>query len=444
MLGPTSQALTVRRNTSSPRPIYLLARASGRRARTEVIMKIEWIENKRFKPKIVLDRIMKARIIDSDGAVSFKTFEVQEALPALSTMLVFPNEIGFSEKNEIIWKALVGIKNEINQTTLKEKMIEIAKNLLKTRRKSDFFFLSSLSICNSRKRNIVFDNVEINVYKESFPEIYVEAREIQIKNHGFIKEDEKNGYTKVVVHVSDRDVYNASTKAAFYLDLYRGILCLLLNPRFEMFGREWKPINKIRLGKYHTIHDSKGNNPTISIWFEPNYMRCSLVEVERIKSVDKIVKRIYSTLEKSNYKNVLMDGIVRYVRALDETDQQTSLIKLWSSLENLSCIDKEQYDVLIKRVSFLFEDKEYHKQILEHLREQRNNSVHSGINTDELKNDCYQLQFYISKIIFFHLRQSGFLKNMEEAIMFLDSTNDILILKRKREVISKTIKYLSK
>ena len=70
-----------------------------------------------------------------------------------------------------------------------------------------------------------------------------------------------------------------------------------------------------------------------------------------------------------NYNGRLIDALLRYVRALDGWDQELALTKVWAALESLVGVENARYDALVRRCSFLLENLDYHKQLLEHFRE---------------------------------------------------------------------------
>src|SRR5258706_13914367 len=106
----------------------------------------------------------------------------------------------------------------------------------------------------------------------------------------------------------------------------------------------------------------------------------------------------------ASYKDVLHDALVRYVQALDESNQSSSLVKLVSALEILAVgrATTAEYDLVVKRAASIFveDERDYHRQILEHLRESRNQLVHATTD-EETKTRCFQLQFYFFSMLRF-------------------------------------------
>jgi len=208
-----------------------------------------------------------------------------------------------------------------------------------------------------------------------------------------------------------------------------------------LWGGDWQPINTIRLGTYHTIHEDNGKIPIKTMWYEPNFVKAKLLKIKKIKQYAKIYRVALEQLKKSNYCNEIEDALVRYVRAFDEKDLNLALVRLWSAFELLVAPGINNYDLITERCSFLFTENAYHKQILEHLREYRNSNIHACDGNENITTNCYQLQFYFKKLIFFHLNKGGDFLNIEEANNFLSLPKGVERLKKEKKLIEKAIKY---
>ena len=145
----------------------------------------------------------------------------------------------------------------------------------------------------------------------------------------------------------------------------------------------------------------------------------------------------------SKYGEKIVAALLRFVRALDESDANTAFLRLWSALESLTTPDQAHYDSLVKRSSFLFQETEYHCQLLEHLREYRNATVHAGEESERARTHCFQLQLYFVNMIWFHLRNAGEFSSLGEANEFLDFSVDKTDLKNKLRLTKKAIKFIS-
>ncbi len=132
--------------------------------------------------------------------------------------------------------------------------------------------------------------------------------------------------------------------------------------------------------------------------------------------------------------------MVRYTRALDETNHHNSFVQLWSLLEHLTSTLHDTYDKTIKRTAFLYEDVDYHFSILDHLRRHRNQIVHTGSNNDFTEHLVCQTKFYVDELIEFHLANHYSFSSIAEAGEMLDSATEV---ERLRTDIEKSSHYLN-
>ena len=144
-----------------------------------------------------------------------------------------------------------------------------------------------------------------------------------------------------------------------------------------------------------------------------------------------------------SYGELLQSSLIRYVRALDENEANTAFLRLWGALESLTTPGVANYDCLVKRCSFIYAESAYHRQVLEHLREYRNASVHAGEESNKARTHCFQLQRYYRDLFWFHIRNFDFFQSIDEANFFLDSSEDKETLIRQMEIIKKALKFKS-
>jgi hypothetical protein len=372
-------------------------------------MKISWKKSTKFKPQVILDRISAIRTVDANGKISFAGFELHDALPALRSMLHFPEPFDEVDKDLIVRTSVGRFTGALNtETFIKE--INARYVALVSIEEVRFFMLTSLSLLppdRKMRRLIESATVELvgNFYPRKFRDSKAEAERLHIRL------EEESNYCKVVISVKAKSTLGAATKALRIVDILRGVWCLLGNSRMQIIGHEWTPINAVRLGQIHSVHQQSGELAPNPIWYEPNYVKATCFSPSDPSLFEKRSSTLIRKLYRSTYSKKLINCLLLYVRALDEKDQNTAFVKLWGALEALASPDVANYDLIIKRCKFLFKEAEYHEQILEHLREYRNQTVHSGDKSELARTYCYQLQFYFSSLFFFHINNSGSVRN---------------------------------
>ncbi|BDU74542.1 HEPN domain-containing protein [Mesoterricola silvestris] len=405
-------------------------------------MAISWKKNQKLKPSIILERVNASKLSSGDGRVSFSIFPLQEALPALDSMLEFPAATDGIPKSLLIWKAITGIDGEITPDTFIKSINKALVAELATE-EQEFHILTDISIAyESTPTKLRIEGCTIEKVDTDYPHKYSE-RELLIKRNNIPVPRSPYGYTKLLIKVRAKSPQIAMTKALKSLDLVRSIWSLLGNSYMEIIGDQWQPINKIRLGSIHTIHNSKGHSAIESVWYEPNFTPASIFKFDNTEIAWKKTKEAISAIKKCKYSEIIIDTLIRYVRALDERDQSTAFLRLWSATESITSNGSAHYDSLIARCAFLYKDHKYHEQILEHLREFRNKSVHAGDQSENTKSYCYQLQEYFKSLVWFHIRNVKFFNSLAEANSFLDMGHNKKQLLRKRRIIGKAIRFIS-
>jgi hypothetical protein len=211
----------------------------------------------------------------------------------------------------------------------------------------------------------------------------------------------------------------------------------------EIIGRSWEPINSIRLGAIHTVHKPTGAIADSPVWFEPYHAAAKINQPAKNELLQKRVRDYHRRLEKltPNYKQSLVDALVLYVRAFDEWNQTTAFLRLWTAFESLLSPGHGDYEAIVRRSSFLWDDVPYHAQTLEHLREFRNSCVHSALDVENAKTHCYQLQQYFRNLVHFHLGQAGRFISLDQSNEFLDLPTEVTELERRRAVLTRALRF---
>jgi hypothetical protein len=162
------------------------------------------------------------------------------------------------------------------------------------------------------------------------------------------------------------------------------------------------------------------------LWYDANYLGpiTPLNPTYDKDDLYKFLQDVRFKLKRHSYQQTLESAIIRYTRALDERNWHNSFLRLWSLLELLTDTAKSNYDVTIDRTSYIFEEHNWHKQILQHLREHRNKFVHTDEENSEIEIYLYQLKYYIEGLLQFHLDNTFKFTSIQEAGNFLSLPHD--------------------
>ena len=409
--------------------------------------------NDKYKPDLIAERLENIKSIDNNtGKASFSSIEHYDLMAVLCSVANLSGNIPEIDKHRIILKGTFSAANA-GKITAKRllKEISILEKIFINQKEEHYVLATSLSIRRNINIKYDIDSVIITI-TPSLPPIYKKNRDnLHLQPHvKYMIEKVPLDYSSARVIVKARSTDEGGETALRNLDLIRGIWNLSLNRLTTLsisFGGKRKPINKILLGPFHTLHERNGNLKTDNFWYEPDFKLLdpySFDKKEEIENLISFTKIVRNKINKCLYKEIIKEGIIRYTRALDYTDYEIAFLKLWSTLELLTNTVKESYDKTIKRVAFLFSDYDFHSQILNHLRDFRNKTIHADSSGNpDTQTYLYQLKNYVERLIIYHLTNRMKFQKLSEAANFLDLSPNIELLKEKLELYKRGINFLS-
>lgn len=410
-------------------------------------MVVKWKTD--FDPNELAIRIEKSRKVAEDGSVTFEGWDFRLYGTLLYSMLDFSEEIPEIDARNITRKSIrkAGEKGEISKNSLL-KEIKILENKYHKQPVERFALATSLSVGQMTQiRRINIGRTQIIIGGQLPRRFIREAAKIRKEASQILYAPPPRHYSALRAHVSAKSHNEAVNKALDAIDLIRGIWNLYENKKHSTrisVGGIPKPVNKIILGPFHTLHYPNGKLAATSTWwYEPSYLGAvQLHRIVEIGSFFEYLNNVRSLLDKSHYKSELEKAIIRYSRSLDERDWNNAFLRLWGVLELLTDTIKQSYDSTIKRTAFLYQDYEFYLQILKHLRYFRNLSVHSDAENPEIESDLFQLKNFVEDLLYFHLANSRRFKSMEEAGRFLSLPRNKNALKSRVELANFAIEFL--
>ena len=257
------------------------------------------------------------------------------------------------------------------------------------------------------------------------------------------KEPDVKDYTFVVVTVDARTIHEAFERAVEGLDYHRGMWNYSLTKlTISRSSGSPQPLGDIGLGRVHTVHLPTGAAVGETFWYQPSFVPQPVVDVRpdwnRVIEDASVVRRKH---RRDQYASKFRELFIRYARALDGVDFDSTFLKLWSLLEVLTVTTRAQYDQTIKRALFVFREQELNRVLLEHLRDYRNATVHDALSTDLVHNFNWQLKQYVDELLRFHVMWSGRFETWEDAGAFLDLPRDVTALKKRLATSREALRY---
>lgn len=239
-------------------------------------------------------------------------------------------------------------------------------------------------------------------------------------------------YSLISVSVNARTKAEAADLALDRLDFIRGLWNLSKNRgnSFRMSFGQRKPINSLVLFPIHTIHKPNGELNEGTYWWVPQYQG-EIKKINKQSELNKMhnyMKGFRSKLNDCNFKYDIVSALVRYVRALDSLHWENSFLQMWGILESLTDTTYSSYKKTVQRASFLYSDRKLAQEILLHLKDYRNRSVHAGEESGEIEALLFQLKNHVEELIIFLVFNNFNFESIKDASDFLDLSDDEAVL----------------
>lgn len=408
-------------------------------------MSVKWKNH--YNPQLLIDEILSLRVIEKTGKVGFRGWGIERVASVLSSAIDPDQNIPEIDWLSIQSKAIFSAIKVKNLTT-KRLLSEINKKIsdYKARPLKDFIFISSLSLklpVKHIQRRLIDTNISLS---QTYPEQYDRSTiQDRIDRLGHKKSEEQ--FTNVKIRLKARTAESAFSVGLNALDLLRGFWNLYLNTtRFRISMMQSEPVNKVRTGRIHTIHKINGTLGSHTIWYEPVFYSAVDLSItsDKLNKLTLFERIVRKNLQNNPYKEFLEESIIQYSRALDEKILQNSFIKLWTLLERLTGSLKENYNVTIKRVVFPYQKRDAEKQVLEHLRDNRNNIVHLSQNSAQAESLVYLLHEYVRQQLLFLIKELKTFPNIGDCWKFLDQPYKIEDLRIRLKYTKRAIKWKNK
>lgn len=401
-----------------------------------------------YNPNEIADRIDKAKSVSKDGKISFEGFKHYDYTVVLNSMVITDETIPELEKNRIVNQATfkAAAKGKIDSQRLLAEINRLESEYLK-RPEKKFKLVTSISVerlCKLKTKKI--NDCTIN-FKSSLSAPYLEAiSEIFDSACHSIIGDVPTNYKSVIITVNAKSDAEAVNKALDSVDLVRGIWNFYENRKYgiRISSGKRKPVNKFILGPLHTLHEPDGKLATKTWWYNPEYVyqidpSNPSKDLEKLYKFENIIRKL---LAKNNYSKEIVSAILRYTRALDLTNWEDAFLRLWSILEYLTATGpNDSYSITIRRAAFLYRGDEYARQVLTHLKDYRNRTVHAESENHEIQAYMYQLKRFVESLLEFHLGNKFGSNSLKEVSTILDLPCNRNELCKKREALSKAEKF---
>jgi hypothetical protein len=420
-------------------------------------MPAKWKARENQSAPHILEALFNSITPDGDSGFSSQSMEIHQKLHALEAMIDFPGPPGAVNAREIIVRSVGKACNK--EALSAESFMECVNYEIKkalSRPEKSYRILTSVSISpDAASRQYAVNGVRISgCTKGAYPQIYksrlVALNQPHVRALG-IKDD--SGYHRLILGVKAKSPLAAMSAAIESLDILRACWCIYANPSLSIGSHEWGPINTVRLGAFHTVHDDNGELAHDDPWYEPGFVPAKNFSPRPLdsdscfsKNVSRLLKRLKSRKLPKDFRKRIISSLLLYVRALDEPNPGTAFMGAWIALERLCLASQnEGQDQIVERCSVLFkDDRMFHRSMLVHLRERRNEYAHDGMIPSNAKLLCYLVQSYIKPMLRYLFFAANHFNSVEASLKLLSLEPDSRLIAEEIAARKLFIKHLCK
>lgn len=350
-------------------------------------------------PKVILEELSKRYNVNEKGEISSSSINSGNIFGVLAEMFNFNPKIPEHIKRSLLKSAFFQTKKDgkTNLETLQKNIgIEEQKHFNKPLKK--YHVVTSISVNQNVKIPVVnIEGVRISI-SPSLPKKYESARKkiMQIITR---EEGESVGFIDqyVVVTVCSKTINEAADIALDKLDFVRAIWNFYFNldKPWRISIGEHRCINRVKLGQYHSIHDTKGHLATETWWYEPNFNKPSTTQISIVKwsNASHFFNSNLTLFKKLNYRSDLEKYFINYVRALDSDDLHSSFLKLWVVIEQITGTTYREKK--IGRAARIYSNLDFSLEIINYLRNFRDKAVHHNSSSHDIETILFHLKYIV-------------------------------------------------
>ncbi|OAI44324.1 hypothetical protein AYO42_00835 [Rhizomicrobium sp. SCGC AG-212-E05] len=394
-----------------------------------------------------------------DKQVTFDAYQHEFWKPILSSAIKASTDVG-QLKALVLSKAMADPTLDLGDSEAFLEACEARLTALRSEGFKDYMVFFRITYVGPRPFRTLQDGTTCVVWKPSASSAaYKRARRERRKDEDvehLVKQSKadwsEDKATDVLVHVKALSAHHAHDIAADAFDCLRGLMNFFVNrqrtvnPFGALSGGPTHAVNRFRTAPYQTVHNSDGSLAVKTIWYEPRFSheRPSIKFSQPLTVHGNIIRKWWKKIVQGQLREHLVEGYIRYGRSLDNHDQAVALTQLWSTLEML--MGYPRHDAVVSRTIKLFDEETIARQLVEHIRLRRNESVHTGQAPEFLEADTIltHADHLVRRALTFFTMESGLFKSTREALNFLDLSLDIRDLKKQKVLIEGFIKYRGK
>jgi len=405
-------------------------------------LNVKWEKNQ--LPQFLISDIKDCLKVGDDGGVSY-TIGVEFQIDALFSKVMHRYDLEESVLYENFDSAVKSVFKS-NQLTKPDDILSEFRNKCdeNLRVKNKYYLLTSISLKSSlipKRRTI--NGCAIRFYSE-IPNKYKKSRSESIERHKELELSEQNDYVFVTVSVTAPDVNTAFKKSIAALDIIRSILQLNFKKSIQFLSlqdqHKYSSNSILSLGQVHTLHSPNGAMAWRNVWYEPDFNDKGPIKVRNFSLTESNLTGWIKSLNENPFSEHLLVSLASYIRALDHKDQEFRFMKLWSVIERL--VKTDDTKMIIKRVSFFYENRAVTKDVLYSLRQARNINVHAGLKPFNVEMKNFKLCSFIEDLFRFFISNPFKYDNLQKVIDFISLSTELQSIDQQIKNLKKVKKFI--
>lgn len=317
---------------------------------------------------------------------------------------------------------------------------------LKLRKTKRYYLVTSISLNDdSVLKRRLYNNCTLSFYK-NLPDKYSKNRADRI-DRSEAKFKEHLNFMFVVISTEEPDNRTAAKSALDALDVIRSLIELDLNLNANLFANDreaqYPSQTRIKLGKYHTLHNTNGKAIEERLWFESNYIEEEPTKISNFSLVDRNLSTRLKQIKKNPIHNHLKNSLISFIEASDTKETISRFLKLWTSAEKLFRENQSSKE-LIKKMTFQHDDKVIAIEILNSMRETRNINIHNSVKPLNLELKTIHLKSMIIHSFKFFIKNNLNFTSLDEFLKFMSLPSDTKKIDNEIELLKKRKKLALK
>lgn len=222
----------------------------------------------------------------------------------------------------------------------------------------------------------------------------------------------------------------------------------LITKSWNIFGGEQRPVALFTEGPYQYIFENR--SLVSNQWYNPNfreeYWRSNLNDGGKFFKATKTIRLALNKLAVHPLFYVLSSALAMMGNGMESHKLDDRTLHYWTAIERLFSREGEKvpYEKIIKRATFLEQDKSEARMFLSHLASLRNERVHHGKSANHHHQVLEYSADLVARFCFYLIFHGDDFADHAEFLEMAELPADRAALKRRQVAIERRIRFIEK